>query len=87
MGAFQVAVGAQQAESTSTAGIKVKNETVYYGGAFTTGATRISLQAANVKVSGNTGSAGAGGGKDYSALTLLVNHSLSKRTSIYGTWG
>jgi len=87
MGAFQVAVGAQQAESTSNAGIKVKNETVYYGGAFTTGATRISLQGANVKVSGNTGSAGAGGGKDYTALTLLVNHSLSKRSSIYGTWG
>lgn len=88
MGAFQVAVGAQNAESTSTAGVKVKNETVYYGAAFTTGATRISLQGANVKVSGSgTGSTGAGVGKDYTALTLLVNHALSKRTSIYGTWG
>jgi len=87
IGDFEVALGGQTAEATTVAGVKTKNEVMFYGAAYTMGATRLSIQSGNVKVSGNTGSAGTGGGKDWSALTVLVNHSLSKRTSVYGTWG
>jgi len=85
--AFELAIGGQTAEATTAGGVKTKNEVLFYGAAYSIGATRVSLQSGQVKVSGNTGSTGAGGGKDWKALTLLVNQSLSKRTSIYGTWG
>jgi len=68
-------------------GNEVKNEVVFYGVAYTFGPNRLSVQGANVKVSGSTGSVGAGGDKDYSALTVLLNHSLSKRTSLYANYG
>jgi predicted porin len=65
----------------------VENKVVFLGAAYTFGPNRLSVQGAQVKVSGSTGSAGAGVDKDYSALTVLLNHSLSKRTSLYANYG
>ncbi|MFM7501829.1 MAG: porin [Betaproteobacteria bacterium] len=79
-GPFQVSLGNQNTETTSSAGVKVENKVNYFGAAFTMGATRFSVQQGRVKVTGLANG-------DSTSTSFLVNHSLSKRTAIYGSYG
>jgi len=85
-GDFELALGAANTEASTVAGLVTKNETVFYGASYTMGPTRFSVQGATVKVSGTSTAANVAD-NDYTTLTLLVNHALSKRTAIYGNYG
>ncbi len=62
----------------------------WLGLSYQMGPTRFAAQwaTADNKADGKIGTMGGGDGAyDAKSLTLMVNHDLSKRTSLYGTWG